>query len=90
MQLMEIFLRESIYRNCSTIIIFECSEQRNNTTFVKSSVFTHLLKSECGIAILLDSVSITLGNIQFTFIFDSFTSSDIDSTSLIGPDFDAA
>jgi hypothetical protein len=65
------------------------SEQRNNTRFAKSSVFTHLLKSEFGIAFLLASVSIILGNMQFTLMLCSFTSSEIDSTSLIRPDFEA-
>jgi hypothetical protein len=69
---------------------FDSSEQRNRITFVRSSAFTHLLKSASGIAFLLDSVSIMLGNMQFTLILCSLVSCDIDSTSLIRPDFDAA
>jgi hypothetical protein len=69
---------------------FASSELRNNTTFARSSVFTHLLKSAFGIAFVFLSVSIIFGIIQFTLIFDIFVSPDSDSTSLIRPDFDAA
>jgi hypothetical protein len=72
------------------VIVFASSELRNKTTFAKSSGFTHLLKSAFGIAFLFAWVSIIIGIIQFTLIFDSFVSSDSDSTSLISPDLDAA
>lgn len=69
---------------------FASSEHRNNTIFAKSSGFAHFPKFAVGTAFLFASVFIMLGIIQFTLIFDSFVSSDSDSTSLINPDFDAA
>jgi hypothetical protein len=69
---------------------FASAEHKNNITLAKSSGFTHFVKSAVGIAVLFASVSIAFGMMQFTLIFDSFVSSDSDSTSLINPDFDAA
>lgn len=71
-------------------IIFESSEQRNSMTLDKSPGFIHLVKSALGIALLLASVSIIVGSIQFMLILEFFTSCDTDSTNRIKPDFDAA